>query len=68
VQEDSPVFPGRDIKERRVIMNTGLNDPVALGSIAAVIVCIVIFVYLIKKIGTLMKKDEEAHKEGRKGP
>ena len=49
-------------------MNKGLGDPVALGSIAAVIVCIVIFVYLIKKIGTLMKKDEKAHKEGRKGP
>lgn len=49
-------------------MNKGLGDPVALGSIAAVIVCIVIFVYLIKKIGTLMKQDEEAHKEGRKGP
>ncbi len=44
-------------------MNKGLGDPVALGSIAAVIVCIVIFVYLIKKIGTLMKKDEEAHKK-----
>lgn len=41
----------------------GLDDPVALGSIAAVIVCIVIFVYLIKKIGALMKKDEEAHKK-----
>lgn len=44
-------------------MNTGLNDPVAIGSIAAVIVCIVIFVYLTKKIGTLMKKDEEAHRK-----
>ena len=44
-------------------MNKGLGDPVALGSIAAVIVCIVIFVFLIKKIGTLMKKDEEMHKK-----
>jgi len=44
-------------------MNKGLGDPVALGSIAAVIVCIVIFVYLVKKIGVLMKKDEEAHKK-----
>ena len=44
-------------------MKTGFDDPVALGSIAAVIVCIVIFVYLIKKIGVLMKKDEEAHKK-----
>ena len=49
-------------------MNKGLGDPVALGSIAAVIVCIVIFVWLVKKIGTLMKQDEKAHKEGRKGP
>ncbi len=44
-------------------MNKGLGDPVALGSIAAVIVCIVIFVFLTKKIGTLMKKDEEANKK-----
>ena len=44
-------------------MNTGLNDWVAWGSVGAVVICIVIFVWLIKKIGTLMKKDEEAHKK-----
>ncbi|MEN8214058.1 MAG: hypothetical protein ABFR19_06820 [Pseudomonadota bacterium] len=44
-------------------MNTGLNDPVFWGSMGAVVVCIVIFVFLARKIVQLMKSDEEAHKK-----
>ena len=43
-------------------MNAGLNDAVFLGSIGAVIVCIVIVVFLGFKVAKLIKKDAEAHK------
>ena len=41
----------------------GFTDPVVWGSIAAVIIAIVVFVFLIFKIKTLMDKDAESHRK-----
>jgi len=41
----------------------GITDPVVWGSIVAVGICVVIFVFLLFKIKALMDKDAEAHKE-----
>ena len=39
----------------------GFTDPVVWGSIAAVVVAIVVFVFLIVKIKKLMDKDAQSH-------
>jgi len=41
----------------------GFSDPVAWGSILAVIIAIAIFVFLIFKIKALMAKDAESRKQ-----
>ncbi len=41
----------------------GFSDPVVWGSILAVVIAIVIFVFLIFKIKTLMARDAEGHKQ-----
>ena len=38
-------------------------DSVVIGSIAAVVISLVIIVYLVFKIKALMDKDAEAHKK-----
>jgi len=38
-------------------------DSVVVGSIAAVVISVVIIVYLVFKIKALMDKDAEAHKK-----
>jgi len=38
-------------------------DSVVVGSVVAVVICVVIFVSLVFKIKTLMNKDAEAHKK-----
>ncbi|WP_281397532.1 hypothetical protein [endosymbiont of Lamellibrachia barhami] len=38
-------------------------DAVTIGSIVAVAICVVIFVYVIYKVGALMKSDAEKHKQ-----
>ncbi len=38
-------------------------DAVALGSVGAVAVCVIIFVYLLFKMKALINKDTEAHKK-----
>ena len=38
-------------------------DSVVIGSIAAVVISLVIIVYLVFKIKALMDKDTEAHKK-----
>ena len=38
-------------------------DSVVVGSIVAVVICVVIFVFLLVKIKDLMNKDAEAHKK-----
>ena len=43
----------------------GFNDPVAWGSVLAVIVAIAIFVFLLFKIKALMARDAENHKQQR---
>jgi len=39
----------------------GISDPVVWGSIAAVGICVVIFVFLLFKIKALMEKDAAMH-------
>ena len=38
-------------------------DSVVVGSIVAVVICVVIFVFLLFKIKDLMNKDAKAHKK-----
>lgn len=40
-----------------------ISDPVVWGSIAAVVVSVVIFVFLSYKIKALINKDAEAHRK-----
>lgn len=44
-------------------MNLLNLDPVAWGSIAAVGICVIIFIYLVIKVKALMNKDAEEHKK-----
>lgn len=37
-------------------------DAVGIGSVVAVVICVVIFVFLVFKVSALMKSDEEKHK------
>lgn len=38
-------------------------DAVTIGSIISVVICVVIFVFVIIKVGALMKSDAEKHKQ-----
>ena len=40
-----------------------MSDPVVWGSIGAVVICVIIFVYLIFKMKALIARDTEAHKK-----
>ncbi len=37
-------------------------DAVGIGSVVAVVICIVIFAFLVFKVSSLMKSDAEKHK------
>jgi len=41
----------------------GISDPVVWGSVVAVGICVVIFVFLLFKIKALMDKDMAAHRK-----
>lgn len=41
----------------------GFSDPVVWGSIVSVAIAAFIFVYLVFKIRSLMKKDADSHKQ-----
>lgn len=40
-----------------------MSDPVVWGSIGAVVICVIIFVFLLFKMKALITKDTEAHKK-----
>jgi hypothetical protein len=40
-----------------------MTDPVVWGSFLSVAVALVVFVFLVFKVNSLMKQDEESHKK-----